>query len=362
VSGGTGSKPTEEFMQPDFSIVEGAYLQDILSQPCALKKTLESLSATKALQQLAAKLRKGHFHSVVLTGMGSSLHALHPIHIALVQAGFSARMAETSELLHYQSRSFDRKTLIVAVSQSGRSAEMIRLLKTNRRRAAILGVTNTADSPLAKHSDAVVLTHAGVEYSVSCKTYLAGLVALDLVGDVLCGNYTPRTRKELDAAVPAVANYLADWKSHVRFVAEALAPARYLFLVGRGRSLAAVETGALTIKESDHFHAEGMSSAAFRHGPYDMLGPETFVLVFAGDGKTIALNERLRDDIRAQGGTAEFVGESSPDAPFRLAKAPRRVLPLLEILPVQMITLALATLAGREPGRFQFATKITATE
>ncbi|MGB8496070.1 MAG: SIS domain-containing protein [Candidatus Acidiferrum sp.] len=349
-------------MQADLPIVDGEYLRDILSQPRALQETLEGLDATKPLQQLAAKLHKGQFKSVVLTGMGSSLHALHPMQIALVEAGFSARMVETSELVHYQRRCFDRKTLIVAVSQSGRSAEVIRLLKANRRRAAVIGVTNTADSPLAKHSDVVLLTRAGVEFSVSCKTYLTGLLVLDAVTDVLCGKFTLRTKKELQAAPPAVSDYLADWKAHVHFAAEKLAPARHLFLVGRGPSLAAVGTGALIIKESDHLQAEGMSSAAFRHGPYDMLGPETFVLVFAGDRKTAGLNKRLHDDIRAQGGTAELVGETSPDAAFRVAKAPQRILPLLEILPVQMITLALAAVSGREAGRFQFASKITATE
>jgi glutamine---fructose-6-phosphate transaminase (isomerizing) len=58
---------------------------------------------------------------------------------------------------------------------------------------------------------------------------------------------------------------------------------RHLFLVGRGSSLAAVGTGALMVKESDHFHAEGMSSAAFRHGPFEMLSPETFVFVFSAN-------------------------------------------------------------------------------
>ena len=57
---------------------------------------------------------------------------------------------------------------------------------------------------------------------------------------------------------------------------------RHLFLVGQGASLAAVGTGAGIVKEADHFHGEGMSSAAFRHGPFEMLSDETFVLVFGG--------------------------------------------------------------------------------
>jgi len=75
---------------------------------------------------------------------------------------------------------------------------------------------------------------------------------------------------------------------------------RHLFLVGRGLSLAAVGTGALIVNEADHFHAEGMSSAAFRHGAFAMVDEETFVVVFAGDGKTQSLNGKLLEDVRRQ--------------------------------------------------------------
>jgi glucosamine--fructose-6-phosphate aminotransferase (isomerizing) len=134
-----------------------------------------------------------------------------------------------------------------------------------------------------------------------------------------------------------------------------------LFLVGRGASLAAVGTGALIVKESDHFHAEGMSSASFRHGPFEMLGEETFVIVFAGDTKTRDLNLRLLADIRQEGGRAELIGETASQESLRLADHVG-IRPLLEILPVQMITLALAALAGREAGRFELASKVTITE
>jgi glucosamine--fructose-6-phosphate aminotransferase (isomerizing) len=105
-----------------------------------------------------------------------------------------------------------------------------------------------------------------------------------------------------------------------------------------------------------------MSSAAFRHGPFEMLSEETFVLVFAGDHKTRDLNLRLLDDIREQQGRAELVGEGAEFEPCALPSAPSCVQPILEVLPVQMITLALAALAGREPGRFELASKVTTTE
>src|SRR5438876_135379 len=259
---------------------------------------LASLEELKKLRDLAARLQKGKFKTVVLTGMGSSFHALHPLHLGLTNHGLTAIMVETSELVHYKSRLFDPKTLIVAVSQSGQSAEVVRLLEINRGKSSVIAITNTPGSPLAAQSNAAIVTRAGTEFSVSCKTYVTALVALQWLGDLLCGRDLRQTREELRSSCPAVRDYLSGWKDHVLSLAVPVSNMRDFFLVGRGSSLAAVGTGALIIKESDHFHAEGMSSAAFRHGPFEMLSDETFVLVFAGDSKTGDLNRRLVEDIR----------------------------------------------------------------
>jgi glutamine---fructose-6-phosphate transaminase (isomerizing) len=352
----------EVFVPADLSLIQGPYFRDLLDQPKAIEDTLEILQPSKPLLQIAKHMHKSKQQRIVLTGMGSSFHALHPLQIQLVQHGFSPTMVETSELVHYQNRSFDPHTLIIGVSQSGRSAEMIRLLQFNRGRASLLAVTNSPDSPLAQRSDALVLTRAGAEFSVSCKTYVTSLLALKFLGDVLCGVPTNRTQKELRFAMTGVSTFLASWNDHVRSLVDQLSGIRTLFLVGRGASLSAVSAGALIIKESTHFQAEGMSSAAFRHGPYDMLGPNLFVLVFAGPSKTRDLNQRLLDDIRAQKCKTGFVAGGQPTSAFTFPNVPESILPVLEILPVQMMTLALAALAGREPGIFHLATKITAIE
>jgi glucosamine--fructose-6-phosphate aminotransferase (isomerizing) len=346
-------------VQADFSVVEGAYLRDILDQPRALEETLAELELSGALQRLAGRLQQGNFNTVVLTGMGSSFHALHPLNIELIDHGFTAMMVETSELLHYQNRLFDPTTLIVAVSQSGQSAEVVRLLEMNRGKSSVIAVTNTPGSPLAEQADATILSLAGEEFSVSCKTYLTALMALQWLGDVVCQRDLQRTRQELEAAGQAVRNYLVHWKAHVQDLAQILNGTRNLFLVGRGPSLAAVGTGALTIKESDHFHAEGMSSAAFRHGPFEMLSDETFVFVFAGEEKTRELNQSLFADIRGKGGRAELIGEGAASRSCLLPSVPRSIHPIVEILPIQMVTLALAAQVGREPGRFELASKVT---
>jgi glucosamine--fructose-6-phosphate aminotransferase (isomerizing) len=349
-------------MFPTLRIVEGNYLSDLLNQPQALDDTFAGLQVSPALQRLLQRLRDGALQRIVLTGMGSSFYALHPLNLKLIEHGFTSVMAETSELIHYMPRLLAPGTLLIAVSQSGESAEIVRLLRMNRMGSAILGLTNTPNSQLALVSDAAALTHAGQEFSVSCKTYVATLMALEWVGDQLCSVDVTYTRQGLAKASPAVSEYLTRWRSHVECLAEELTGIRHLFLVGRGASLAAAGTGGLIVKESDHFHAEGMSSAAFRHGPFEMISDDVLVLVFSGDRRASSLNMRLVQDILACGGRASVVGEDASSEVFRVPQSPESVRPILEILPVQMITLALAALAGREAGRFEVASKVTASE
>ena len=349
-------------MPVDLSVVQGDYFRDLLSQPKALQDTLGQFGESKELRALASRLQKRKFRSVVLTGMGSSFHGLNPLLLQLTDAGHCAVLVETSELIYYRRRLLSPESLIVAVSQSGRSAEMIRLLETNRGRAPVIAVTNTSDSPLARRADAIVLTCAGEEFSVSCKTYVSALLALKFLGDQLCRVPLTHTLKQLRAVLPPVSHYLARWKDHVEFMLPRLAGVRQLFLVGRGPSLAAVGTGALILKESTQFPAEGLSSAAFRHGPFEMLGSETLVVIFAGDAKARKLNSRLLQDIRTHEGRAELVGHDSEKCAYGLPNVATSLLPVLEILPVQMMTLALAAIKVCQPGKFRFATKITTRE
>jgi glucosamine--fructose-6-phosphate aminotransferase (isomerizing) len=342
-------------------VIEGRYFEDLLAQPGALKDTRDGFERPEPLMDLARSLTRGEFQRILLTGMGGSFHALHPLNLHLIGHGIASTMVETSELVHYQTRLLMAKTLLIAVSQSGESAEMVRLTELNPG-IPMIAVTNTAESNLAKHATATLVTRAGTEFSVSAKTYVTTLMMLEWLGDLLCGQEAEASRLKQKDVSEKVAAYLGDWKKHVAELADRLRGIRSLFLVGRGASLAAAGAGALVIKESDHVHAERMSSAAFRHGPFEMLSEEVFVAVFSGDEKTRQLNEGLSADIRRAGGHSELIGERSELAGFRLIEHDPAIRPILEILPVQMITIALAALAGREAGKFERATKITKTE
>jgi glutamine---fructose-6-phosphate transaminase (isomerizing) len=350
-------------MDHPLPIIEGPYLRDILDQPRALRETLARLALAPELEAVAARLAHSGFRHVVLTGMGSSLHGLIPLQIRLIEAGHAATLVDCSELLHYQRRLLDDGALLVVVSQSGRSAEVVRLLEVVRGHGVVtVGVTNTLDSPLAAQADAVALTHAGEEATVACKTSLAAQLVLTILGELLAVGDPAAARIALGVAIPQLATYLADWRAHVENLAALLAGIRVVFYAGRGRSLAAALTAGLITKEATHTPSEGMTCAAFRHGPMELLGDDVFLLVFSGERRTLALNQALVHDARDAGARAYLAGEQAEQPVFRLPGVPELARPLVELLPAQMVTLALAALAGREAGRFERAAKVTSTE
>ena len=338
-----------------------SYLQDLIEQPGALSRTIATLADERSLDSLAGALRGARWRRVVLTGMGSSYWACRPLYLRLLKDGQTPVMVETSELIHYEREWLAADTLVIAVSQSGRSVELVRMLEYAGERNEIIGVTNTPGSPLATQSMAAVLTHAGEEHTVSCKTYLATLLALDWLGDLLSGEDSEPLMDQARAAVEPMRAYLSEWPAHVGELMPALEGVNDIFIVGRGPSVSAAGTGGLILKESTHFHAEGMSAAAFRHGPYEMLSDAVFVLVLEGDARSAAFSRALVEDIRAAGGRSALVS-SAAEGVFHIPECAERIRPLMEMLPVEMLTLALAAIKGREPGRFERATKVTEVE
>ena len=342
-------------------VIKGPYLADILDQPKAVRDTLRALEQTdpSPVRELERETKPSR---VVLTGMGTSYHALHPLAIRLTALGWTVVMLETSELLHYYPRLLAPENLIVIASQSGVSAEAVALLERARGRCRTLGVTNTPGSTVAAGSEVTVLTRAGAEASVSCKTYVATLAALAWLGDAIAGGNPAERLRRHSGAPEAMASYLRNWWRHVRSLEQRLEGVENIFLLGRGDSVAAAGAGGLIVKEAAHFHAEGMSCGAFRHGPFEILSDRVLVLVLTGPPETAALNRQLVDRIRRVGGRAELVGAGARPAVYRLPQGSVEWLPYLEILPFQMLTLALASRAGREAGKFVTTTKVITSE
>jgi glucosamine--fructose-6-phosphate aminotransferase (isomerizing) len=166
----------------------------------------------------------------------------------------------------------------------------------------------------------------------------------------------------MSGIIPLMADYLSHWESHVQRLTEILKTTRHLIVAGRGTSLATVGTAGLIIKESAHFPTEGLSGAGFRHGPFEMTSPQLFVAVLEGEERTAALNAGLVADVQAAGGQSALIGRDQAEAVFNLPAVPAIVRTLLEILPLQMMSLALAQLNGHDAGNFTLATKVTDVE
>jgi glucosamine--fructose-6-phosphate aminotransferase (isomerizing) len=337
-----------------------SYLNDLLEQPVTLQATLESLNLLSPFSTFSRKLRAGRYRRVILTGMGSSYYGLYPLLLRLFALPVGVIWLETAELIHNAQVLIDPSNLIIAVSQSGQSAEVVRLTELAGRKVDLIGITNTPSSPLAENASLAILTLAGEEASVSCKTYISALAAHAWLGDHLLNESTHFP--PLEEVPHKISEYWSTWQDIVEELRQKLQGVENLYLLGRGVSLAAACTGALIIKEAARYNAEGMNAAAFRHGPLEVITSQTLVLVFLGVGNNITLNERMAEDVRVAGGQVEVVGISHGSLPFCLPECQVPGLPLLEIMPAQMVSLALAELIGHEAGQFAHAQKITTVE
>jgi glucosamine--fructose-6-phosphate aminotransferase (isomerizing) len=342
-------------------IIEGPYLRDLLDQPAALAATCRSLEDLDP-GDLPARWQAGDFDRVLLTGMGSSHHLLQAAASELAATGVPVISIETSELIHAHAGLLTSRTLLVAVSQSGESAEILRLLARIPAGCRLVGITNTPGSLLARAANPALITAAGPETTVACKTYLAATAALLWLSEVIQGADPGPAASRLAPASIAAGQYLDDWKSHVGEIASILSETRHLYLVGRGPSLAAAAQGALTMKEAAGFPVEAMSGPAFRHGPVEVLGQGTTVFALEGPEPLAALNRQFQLDLCGLGGAAHLIGPSATFKALRIPGMPDRHLPLFEILPLQLTSLALAAKSGREAGRFRLATKVTRVE
>jgi glucosamine--fructose-6-phosphate aminotransferase (isomerizing) len=139
--------------------IQGTYFTDILDQPRALRDTVAGLVPLPELEAVREDLRTRRLHRVVLTGMGGSYQILHPLHLHLIACGFDSIMVETSELLHSMPQLLHSQNVVIVVSQSGASAETVRLM--DRQGPLYIGVSNTPESPLATRSGITLLTRAG---------------------------------------------------------------------------------------------------------------------------------------------------------------------------------------------------------
>ncbi|GIV64305.1 MAG: glucosamine--fructose-6-phosphate aminotransferase [Bellilinea sp.] len=341
------------------------YVQDILSQPQALRAALQGYPS-QALKSLAADLLNAKIDRILITGMGASLNGSYPSVLRLSRLPLPVQWVETSELAHFTGGQITPRTLLWVISQSGRSAEIVRLLEICRekRAAALLAVTNETDSPLAAAADFLLPLNAGAEYTVSTRTYLNTLAVMGLAATQILDEPFEPALDAFYAAADSAESYLARLEDHRQSFSALAKNLQNLLLVGRGSSLAAVFNGALVLKEAAKFYAEGMSAAQFRHGPFELVDHHFYAAVFGGDEPARRLNLNLANDILRHGGQAVWIDSQPEDSLTTWMIPPSAPLtrPVLEILPVQVLSIVLAELRGVVPGQFRHLGKVVLQE
>jgi glucosamine--fructose-6-phosphate aminotransferase (isomerizing) len=259
-----------------------------------------------------------------------------------------------------------RRCLLWLNSQSGRSAELVHLLERIEPAppACLLTFVNDVSSPVGQRADVCIPIHAGEEATVSTKTY-TNMLATNLLASIqLSGGDLGSAVGDIRAAADAMETYLADWQARVGELDSLLGDFTQLFLLGRGTSMSAVWNGSLINKEAAKSAFEGMHAADFRHGPLEIVSEGVAALVFAGPRQTSALNRDLAHEIVSYGGKAIWL-DSVPDPvlpTILLPAAADLARPLVEILPMQMLTLVMANRKNLEAGTFRHVSKITDRE
>jgi len=346
------------------------FVKDILSQASALRVALDQFDP-KPIKQIAGLLEKGAFDRIALTGMGASFYALYPTYLYLSRLTIPVIWVDTAELIHYSSQQITSKTLIWIVSQSGKSAEIISIIKhlKDAQPGYVIVTTNDLSSPLAEYvneypSHSLCLPiHASPETSVSTRTYLNSLAICQLSARALLREPLTPSYQELKTGIRSMQAYLDDWQQHLNEIAEKVLLPEHLVILGRGSSFASASTGAMIMGEVGGNPAIALFAGQFRHGPLEMCAPNLTALIFAGAPQTRQLNQRLAEDIAGYETRAFWLGKDNPGVEsLPMPEVQGVALPLGEMLPMQLLSVHLALQVGREPGKFKHIGKVTLVE
>lgn len=324
-------------------------LKEINEQPQVVSQALnqDPTQFQTALQLLTNSKR------VILVGCGTSYHA------ALAgQSWFrSLSSLNTQTILASEFDSIapllTKDDLIIALSQSGETADVISAVKSAKdRNSKILCIVNVIGSTLARISDAVLLMRSGPEICVlATKSYLSELVILaDLASNL--GN---RSKSEISKLSSMLRDVLRDdfgSQKTIEAIAPEVAHARDVLVIGRGPMFATALEAALKLKEASYVHAEGFAGGELKHGSIALVETGMPVIVFA-DNQTRQFTVSNAMEVRARGGWVIGV-DSMPNPAYDVfIPVPDAGIfqPIVSIIPLQLLTYAVATLKGIDPDK-----------
>ena len=340
---------------------------EINEQPARIKNLLAS--QRKNVEKIAAEIQQRDIRYVFLAARGTSDNAGRYANYLLgAMNGLPLALATPSLFTYYKKPPLLKNALVVGISQSGKSPDIVSVLEEGQRQGCMtLSITNEADSPLARASDFVLDIHAGPEKAVAAtKTYTAELMSVAMLSAALSGD------KKQWAELGGVSNWMKQALRQSDFIAEAVQRYRYIdqtVVLGRGFNYATAFEWALKMKELTYIIAEPYSSADFAHGPIAMVESGYPVFAVAAKGKVFdsmfGMLQRLREQI-----SAELVVISNDRRALSLAQVPLRIpaetpewlSPLVAILPAQLFAYHLTLAKGYNTEQPRSIRKVTETK
>src|SRR6478736_2139403 len=271
---------------------------------------------------------------------------------------------EVASEFRYRDPVLDRDTLVVAVSQSGETADTLEAVRHARRqRARVLAVCNTNGSQIPRESDAVLYTHAGPEVGVaSTKAFLAQLTANYLVGLALAQargtKYPAEIARDFEtlAQMPQAVATTLTLMDPVRKLAQEIATSKAILFLGRHVGYPVALEGALKLKELAYMHAEGFAAGELKHGPIALIDDGLPVIVVMPSPKNSTLHAKLLSNIReiqARGAITIVIAEEADemvrpyaDHLIEIPAVSTLFQPLLTTIPLQVFAASVAQARG----------------
>ena len=263
-------------------------LKEIMEQPRAVKSTIEARlrSGRVELDIGWSAADMASFRRIVLTGCGSAYHAAVAGKYVIESLCRVPVEAELASELRYRDPIIGADTLLIAVSQSGETADTIAAMRECASRGArVLAIVNVVGSTVARLADAVLYTYAGPEIAVATtKGYTTQLAALYLFA-VWAAEGLGRIEKtrynELVAALsalPARMQRAIDLNTHARYLAGRWHGQGAMFFIGRGMDYAAAMEGSLKLKEISYIHSEAYAAGELKHGTIALIDEKRLVV------------------------------------------------------------------------------------
>jgi glucosamine--fructose-6-phosphate aminotransferase (isomerizing) len=340
-------------------------LKEIFEQPRAVADTLRGRLLIEAhdadLDGFDPDLT--NLRRVVILACGTSYHAGLVAKFMIEGAARLPVEVDLASEFRYRDPVVGRSDLVIAVSQSGETADTLGAVKEARARGArVLAISNVVDSAIPRIADGVLYTHAGPEVGVaSTKCFTAQLAALALVAVHLGrrrGALTPdaaRLLVEELSAVPARMTEALEGLGDLRALADTYRGARDFLFLGRGTNYPIALEGALKLKEISYIHAEGYAAGEMKHGPIALIDDGVPVVVLAPQGPGYEKVLSNLAEVRARNGHIIGVGTRGDETLAKLCDrtlfipgAAATLQPFLTVLPLQLMSYAIAVAKGND--------------